>query len=161
MGDTRHKASHLSVWRSRQEICKLIGCSTRTLARKVRQGEIERRQDGRKAFFRLVSQSAPQSETRDTKRATEARHETQSETHQLVNLIEQLTAKLTATEHEKASLEYSNQLLQQQLNQSMEALTDAELAWSRLQGELIQTRADVARAHLLLRRNAQSSEPIT
>lgn len=51
--DTGHG---LSVWLERAAMIERLGCTGRTLQRKVRRGEVERRQDGRRNLYRLRPQ---------------------------------------------------------------------------------------------------------
>ena len=46
-------------WMGREEAAEALGVSLRTLNRMVQRGQVERRTEGRQAFFRLVHESSP------------------------------------------------------------------------------------------------------
>lgn len=155
-------------WESAHQAAMRLGVSKRTLRRLAAKGRIQRRHDGLQVRYRIpadvLDEYAQKADGHDQEHdrtwpdtpssvTTLSGHRT-DEMATLTGLVASLTAQLADT----------RQLLgatQARLANAEDALEDAELAWSRLQAELVQTRADVARAYLLLKRHAQSSEPIT
>ena len=146
-------------WMTRQNIAVHLGITVRTVTRRVKAGIIQRTDGANGPLYRLApirdsgtsagQANVPQNiegQVRDT--AGQVRDIGQ---HQA---IDTLIERLTQSERRRGQLE-------SKLAGAEEALADAELVWRLLQAELVQARADVARAHLLLRRHAQSSEPIT
>ena len=99
--EARHPRHHLSVWMTRAEACEALGCSPRTLARKVEGGELERRQEGRQGLYRQVPDEARRSAPEGAPHATEARPPRQDDG----GLLERLVAAERARGHAEGQVE--------------------------------------------------------
>lgn len=170
--DTPHMSDRTSGlegwWETAHQASLRLGVSKRTLRRLAAKGRVHRRHDGSQVRYRIPADILDEYTQKAGGHDHEHDRPCPDKPSSMTNLsghhpdemtvLSGLVASLTA------QLADTRQILgatQVRLTNAEEALADAELAWSRLQGELVQTRADVARAHLLLRRHAQSSEPIT
>jgi len=86
-------------WMGRSEICQRLGITTRTLQRKVKRGEIERRQMGREAHFKMVSAQT------DRVQNTQAGSVAVSASQDLASILETLTQNLVEARTQIALLE--------------------------------------------------------
>lgn len=103
-----------TLWFTKQQSIEKLGVSTRTLLRMVSRGEVERRQVGRKARYRLVDK-----EPEGTDWNTEPASDTPGNP-ELVRLVEQLTERIATLERERAEATAVTQREREALNQAFE-----------------------------------------
>ena len=126
-----------SVWMTRDEMCEKLGCSKRTLARKVGVGEVERHQEGRRAFYRATEGWAPKEQKEDK----DARQNAESAPEGMARVVSDLVERL-------AELQADNERMKLELAEAHCALDDAEVAWMGVQVELLEARAAIKRQML-------------
>ena len=111
-GDARGEI--FTLWFTKKQSTEKLGVSTRTLLRMVERGEVERRQVGREARYRVVG-TGPVELVNDREIETET-----PEYPELVRLVEQLTERVATLEREKAEAKAVVQADREALNQVFE-----------------------------------------
>lgn len=106
----------LTVWRTKKELERILGCSARTIQRRVVKGEIERRHSGSAVLYRVVTKQVDTGGQKGWTPDTSGLSTGQKMTGELYQLVTHLTEQLMASERERGRLEQQVAHLEAELN---------------------------------------------
>lgn len=138
-------------WLRRAELALELGVSTRTVERKVKAGLIEKMVGPNALLYRVV-QSDRQSD-KATVAASQGRSGRQAERQgDVASLREVLEAQIEALRAENARAYKALGVAEMEVGLAVGAVEEAHLAVAKMQMELIEARAEVARVRLALKK---------